>query len=140
MREVASIPIFGMGDYEMGRGIVGGPLMQTQKLGAQGAEVALRILKGEKPSAIKTTDVVFGSPVYDWRELRHWNISESRLPPNSIVQFREPNVWERYRWQIVGIAAILLAQAAVIAALVVERGRRRAAEQELANVCSKYCT
>jgi hypothetical protein len=130
MREVASIPIFGMGDYKMGRGIVGGPL-QTQKLGAQGAEVALRILKGEKPSAIKTSDVVFVSPVYDWRELRHWNISESRLPPNSIVQFREPNVWELYRWQIVGIAAILLAQAAVIAGLVIERRRRRAAEQEL---------
>jgi hypothetical protein len=66
--------------------------------------------------------------VYDWRELRHWNISESRLPPNSIVQFREPNVWELY---IVGIAAILLAQAAVIAGLVIERRRRRAAEQEL---------
>jgi hypothetical protein len=97
-------------------------------LGAQGAEVALRILKGEKPSAIKTSDVVFVSPVYDWRELRHWNISESRLPPNSIVQFREPNVWELY---IVGIAAILLAQAAVIAGLVIERRRRRAAEQEL---------
>jgi hypothetical protein len=72
--------------------------------------------------------VVFVSPVYDWRELRHWNISESRLPPNSIVQFREPNVWELY---IVGIAAILLAQAAVIAGLVIERRRRRAAEQEL---------
>ena len=131
MREVASIPIFGMGDYEMGRGIVGGPLMQTQKLGAQGAEVALRILKGEKPSAIKTTDVVFGSPVYDWRELRHWNISESRLPPNSIMQFREPNVWEQYRWQIITLAVILFVQTAVIAALIAERRRRRAAELEL---------
>ena len=30
MREVANVPIFGMGDFEMGRGIVGGPLMQTQ--------------------------------------------------------------------------------------------------------------
>jgi len=130
MREVASVPIFGIGDYEIGRGIVGGPLMQTKKLGAQGAEVALRILKGEKPSAIKTPDVVFGSPVYDWRELHHWNISESRLPPNSIVQFREPNVWEEYRWQIITLAAVLLAQAAVIAGLIVERRRRRIAEAQ----------
>ena len=59
MREVASVPIFGVGDYEIGRGIVGGPLTQTQKLGAQGAEVALRILNGEKPSAIGSPDVVF---------------------------------------------------------------------------------
>jgi len=130
MREIASVPIFGIGDYEIGRGIVGGPLMQTQKLGEQGAEVALRILKGEKPSAVKTPDVVFGSPVYDWRELHRWNISESRLPSGSIVQFREPNVWEQYRWQIITLAAVLLAQAAVIAGLVVERRRRRIAEAQ----------
>ena len=128
MREIASIPIFGMGDYEMGGGIVGGPLMQTRKLGAEGADVALRILKGEKPSAIKTPDVVFGSPVFDWRELSHWNISERRLPPDSIVQFRRPSVWQRYRWQIITLTTVLLAQAAVIAGLVVERRRRRIAE------------
>src|SRR5580692_8770579 len=47
MREVAVVPIFGMGDYELGRGIVGGPLMQTSVLGREAAEVALRILKGD---------------------------------------------------------------------------------------------
>src|SRR5262245_66542138 len=52
MRAVASVPMFGMGDYEMGRGIVGGPLMQMQKLGGQEAEVALRILQGDNTSAI----------------------------------------------------------------------------------------
>ena len=51
MREVSAVPIFGMGDYQMGRGIVGGPLMQTKALGLQGADAALRILKGEKPTA-----------------------------------------------------------------------------------------
>jgi len=35
MREVAVVPIFGMGDYELGRGIVGGPLMQTSVLALQ---------------------------------------------------------------------------------------------------------
>src|SRR5262249_12878956 len=33
MREVASVPIFGLADFEMGRGIVGGPLLQTRKIG-----------------------------------------------------------------------------------------------------------
>ena len=110
MREVASVPLFGMGDYEMGRGIVGGPLMQIQRLGLQGAEVALRILKGENPSAIKPPSVVFGAPQYDWRELRRWNIAESNLPGDSIVQFREPSVWERYRWHLTAVAAVLLAK------------------------------
>jgi len=128
MREVAAVPVFGMGDYEMGRGIVGGPLMQIQALGLQAAEVALRLFKGEKAATIKSPYVLFGSPVYDWRELRRWDISESRLPNGSVVQFREPGVWERYRLQIATVAGILFAQAAVIAALFLERRRRKAAE------------
>ena len=47
------------------------------------------------------------------------------------MQFREPSGWERYRWHVTAVAAILLAQAAVIAGLVLERRRRRIAELEL---------
>jgi signal transduction histidine kinase len=129
-REVATAPIFGMGDYELGRGIVGGPLMQTQALGQQAAEVALRILKGETPSRINPPSVVFGAPMYDWRELRRWGISEDRLPPSSVVHFREPTAWQQYRWQMIAVALVLLFQATLITGLLVERHRRLAAEME----------
>ena len=131
MREVANVPIFGMGDFELGRGIVGGPLMQTQTLGQQAAEVGLRILKGEKPRTINSPYVQFGTPVYDWRELQRWGINESRLPPGSAVQFRQPTMWEQYRWQIIAIAATLFVQAAVISWLYFERRQRHVAESEL---------
>jgi C4-dicarboxylate-specific signal transduction histidine kinase len=131
MREVATVPIFGMGDYELGRGIVGGPLMQTRVLGKQGTDVALRIFKGEAPSSIKSPDVLFGAPAYDARELRKWGISESRLPLESIVQYREAGIWTQYRWQILTIGLILWAQAAGIIWLYVERHRRQRAEVEL---------
>jgi signal transduction histidine kinase len=132
MRERTAVPIFGMGDYELGRGIVGGPLMQTQLLGAEAAGVGLRILKGETPGAINPPSVLFGAPVYDWRELRRWGISEARLPPGSIVQYREPTVWEQYRWQIMLIAAILLAQTFLIVYVFIQSRGRRAAEAEVA--------
>ena len=48
MREVSAVPIFGMGDYQMGRGIVGGPLMQTKALGLQGADAALANTEGRE--------------------------------------------------------------------------------------------
>src|SRR5215831_11097134 len=131
MREVASVPIFGIGDYELGRGIVGGPLMQTQAVGQRAAEVGLRILKGETPSGINPPSVVFGTSMYDWRELQRWGISEARLPPGSIVQFREPMVWEQYRWQMILIAATILAQTLLIAYVLFQNRRRRAAEISL---------
>ena len=132
LREVSAVPVFAMGDYEFGRGIIGGPLMQTQALGQEAAAVALRILKGETPGAIDPPPVVFGAPMYDWRELRRWNISESRLPPDAIVQFREPSAWEQYRWQIALIAAVLAAQTFLIVYVLIQSRRRRAAEAEAA--------
>ena len=130
LRQVSAAPVFGMGDYELGRGIVGGPLMQTQKLGQQGAAVALRIMNGETPSSINPSSILFGAPLYDWRELQRWNISESRLPPDSIVQFREPTAAERYRWLIIIVAAALIAQSCLITYVLFQNRRRRAAEAE----------
>jgi hypothetical protein len=50
-------------------------------------------------------------PIYDWRELRRWGISEARLPPGSIVKFRQPTLWEQYRGTIIGALAIMAVQA-----------------------------
>ena len=128
LREASAVPVFGMGDYELGRGIIGGPLMQTQALGQQAAAVALRILKGERPRSINPPPVLFGAPMYDWRELRRWGISEDRLPAGGIVQFRGPTLWQQYRWLILLVAGTLVAQTLVIGYVLVQNRRRRAAE------------
>jgi signal transduction histidine kinase len=130
MRQTATAPIFGMGDYELGRGIVGGPLMQTGALGRQAAEVALRILRGEtRGENLVSPAVTFGAPVYDWRELQRLGIDEARLPASSIVQFRQRPVWEQYRLEILSALALVLFQAALITGLLLERrARMRAAE------------
>jgi signal transduction histidine kinase len=52
------------------------------------------------------------------------------LPPNSEVLFREPTLWESYRWQMQLLAAVILVQAGLIAGLLHERRRRRGAEVE----------
>ena len=132
LREVANAPIFGFGDYEMGYGIVGGPLNPTDALGRRAAGVAVRILKGETPSDIKTPPMKFGAPIYDWRELKRWNISEALLPPDSIIRFRQPTLWEQYSWQIGLVAGVLLAQTGLIVYGFIQNRRRRMAEESLA--------
>jgi signal transduction histidine kinase len=67
-------------------------------------------------------------PVFDWRQLQRWNVSEDRLPPGSEIRFREPWVWEQYRLQILGICAVILAQAVLITWLLYEHRRRRRSE------------
>ena len=68
--------------------------------------------------------------MFDWRELKRWNISEAKLPPTSEIRFRQPGPWEQYRWQISGISAIILLLITLIGLLLLERHRRAAAEAE----------
>lgn len=130
LHDVANAPMFTHSDAFFGQGIVGGPLSIVASVGRQAASVAVRILAGESPAAIKTPPMEFGTPKYDWRELQRWNISESRLPAGSEIYFRVPGPWELYRWQIsAGVAALLL-QAAIITWLFLEHRRRNLAEAE----------
>lgn len=131
MRKVAAAPIFGSGDFELGRGIVGGRLLQAQRLGQEAAAVALRVLNGESPASIEPRTVAMGTPTYDWRELQRWGIREAVLPSGSVVQFREPPVWRQYLWQSISVIAVVLAQALLIGVLLHHRRRLRRAELDV---------
>jgi hypothetical protein len=130
LREVTNAPIFGYIDTNFGHGIVGGPHLSAADIGRQAASVAVRILGGETPGNIKTPPIGLQAPAYDWRELERWNIREDRLPPDSIVQFREPTAWQRYRWPLSALFAALSIQGALIAWLLFERRGRRVAQLE----------
>jgi signal transduction histidine kinase len=128
LHAVANAPIFSYDESFFGSGIVGGPLLLVADSSRQAAAVAVRVLGGEKPGEITTPPVQFGSPVFDWREMQRWGISESSLPAGSEIMFREPTVWQRYSWQIALITAVLLVQAGLISGLLHQRSRRRLAE------------
>ena len=127
----ANAPIFGLFDSQLGRGILGGPLYPTQEVSRESVRLALRILEGESPGSMQPLSLGPGTPVYDWRELNRWGISERSLPPDSTVQFRPASVWDEYKWWIVTALIIIAIQAAMIADLLLERARRRRAQTEL---------
>jgi signal transduction histidine kinase len=125
---VANAPIFSYDQTYFNGEIVGGPMFSPTEGAKPTAAVAVRMLGGEKADSIKVPVISFSTPKYDWRQLQRWNISESRLPPGSEILFREQSVWERYRWQIALVAAVMLAQAGLISAMLQERRRRQLAE------------
>ena len=47
------------------------------------AEVAVRILGGEKAGDIRLAPTEYAAPKFDWRQLQRWGISEQLLPPGS---------------------------------------------------------
>jgi signal transduction histidine kinase len=128
---IANAPTYCWVDSAMDLGIVGGSLrsqaVQVEALGA----LALRVLRGESADAIPVASADFNVAQVDWRQLRRWNISEARVPEGTRVLFREPTVWDRYRYYILGALALMLAQTTLIGTLLVQRLRLRQAEAHL---------
>ena len=129
--EVANRPIVVDAETNMGHGGAGGLVTTPVPVGEAAARLALRILDGEDASKIPVTTGDFTRPVFDWRQLQRFGISESRLPPGSEIRFRSPSVWEQYRWYIIGALAIIAVQALLIVGLLLQRARRRRHEAEL---------
>ena len=134
LHAAANAPLFGVFASNVDRGVVGGRLVSDQELGRSAARVAIRVLHGESPGTIKTPPLSPGAPVYNWKELRRWNISEASLPPGSLVRFREPTVWDRYRSYLLAGASVLVLQSVFIAGFIWQRFHRRRAERESASL------
>ena len=92
----STAPVFGISDTYLGRGIVGGFVVSVEAQGKIAARDALEILAGKAPQDIP---IVHGPSFYqfDWRELRRWNLDQSKLPAGSTVLFRQPTLWERHK-------------------------------------------
>jgi PAS domain S-box-containing protein len=131
LAHVSNAPIYGPYETYVGRGIVGGYVYSFEAAAVKFAEVALRTLRGEPP---ESSPIVHDASVYmfDWRQLRRWGIDERRLPPASVVRFRELTVWDSYGWYIIGGVAALVAQAGLIVGLLVSRAQLRRAQGALA--------
>ncbi len=127
----AAAPIFGLLDVTLGHGITGGSLISFEHIGAKAGELILDILRGA-PSAQHLNHALETPPVpmFDWRQLRRWRLSESALPEGSIVVNREFTWWD-WKYYIIAAVTFLLAQSGMILMLLAYRRRRRSAESSL---------
>jgi signal transduction histidine kinase len=127
----ANAPTFGWNALGMGHGLVGGTMNTPEVTARHLAALGLRVMRGERAQDIAVTEIDAAITQFDWRQLRRWNISEARLPPNSTILFREPGPWQLYRAYIIGGALLMTLQSALIAGLMVQRTRRRRTEVAL---------
>jgi signal transduction histidine kinase len=127
-------PIFTVHGIGVGRGMVGGRVIDYERLGRDLGSLALRALHGESLSGVAPRVADASASVLDARQLARFHVPERRIPPGADVQFREPSLWDRYRWQASTALAGFTLQAALIAGLLVERRRRARAQAMTAAV------
>ena len=140
LHSAANAPIFGLYESEHGKGVVGGPYSSQRMGGVHTATAALRALQGHTDIQPQIDIIGFDRPLYDWRELKRWSIDAGRLPPDSEIRFKPPSIWEEHRIAVTATTTALVLQAALITALLIQRGRRRRAEQEAQHLGGRILT
>ncbi len=131
LHAVAQAPINSIFNHQLGLGIVGGRLHQSDLVGKEAAQVAIRILHGEPASNFPPKLIEPLPPRYDWRELQRWNINEKLLPPGSTILYRRPTLWQQHRALIIGVLIVCGLQAMLIAGLLANLAKRHRAERSL---------
>jgi signal transduction histidine kinase len=127
----ANAPTFITSDDVLDYGAVGGDLIGCGDLGQEAVRLTLRVVGGERSSDIPFAE---SSPRYkflDARQLARWEIAESLVPAGTRVFHKVSTPWDKYRWQIIGAITLIGTQAALISFLLLQRKRRRLAEQAL---------
>jgi len=124
-------PTYSIFNYCFDRGCVGGSYPDSEEDGKRAGEIAARVLSGEKPENIPVEAGSASRAMVDWRQLRHWNIPESALPPGTVILYREPTLWESGRKYFLAGIAVIVVQALLIFGLFWQRARKRKAEAVL---------
>lgn len=140
LAQKSSVPIYGVFDSLLGRGVIGGSVASVETQGRLAGRLAVGILHGKRPEELPPVEP--GPPLLllDERQLRRFGIPASRVPARAEVRFQVPVNWREFgRYLLLGGAALII-QSAIIISLLVNRRRRIAAEQEARTLAGKILT
>ncbi|MFH0754758.1 MAG: ABC transporter substrate binding protein [Candidatus Omnitrophota bacterium] len=130
-------PVYGLWDFHLGYGIVGGMLTSGYAQGEAAGKIALRVLRGESAGVIP---VVMKSPnrfMFDYQQLKRFEINLSDLPEESLF-INEPvsfySVNKRLVWVV---SSGLLILSVVVVFLLFNIRLRKQAEVLLKKSCDE---
>ena len=115
---VTNRPIYSWFDTAMGRGIVGGSLIDLEANGVLFGNLIVRVVRGADPGTIPEITGDISKIEFDWAQLKRWGISMDKVPAGSAVINREFTVWEFYKWRIIGLISLMVLEAILIATLI----------------------
>ncbi|MBK6999802.1 MAG: PAS domain S-box protein [Rhodoferax sp.] len=127
--KAANAPVFGLYDFNLINGGMGGSVVSVNELGRKTAQTLLDLLHNKLVLSSPVTRIDMPViPMFDWGQIQRWGSDPARLSADSVFVNRVPTIWENYRNYLLGATVFIAAQSLLIAALLVNRRRRRAAE------------
>lgn len=135
----ANAPVFVYTSTGFGDGTIGGYILNFEKAGLIAGEAAIKILNGTDPVSIIASEKDYYEFIFDWRELKRWNLSNSELiPEESTVLFREVNFLEEYKWVFGAVLLFVVLQSLLIANLIRLNRNQKLMTKKIIETENKY--
>lgn len=131
LAQLANVPVFGMYNASMGKGILGGSVLHIERAAQQVAQMSMALLAGQAPAAPGALlPPAHPVPMYDWQQLQRWDADIGALPPQTVFVNRPPQLWIEHRVAVLSVGAVFVVLVGLLSALLLQRRRLRRAERE----------
>ena len=135
----AHVPVIILSDMGMGEGAFGGYMLSFTKSGLLTGNAAVDILNGKDPNSINITEADYSEYIFDYRELKRWNLENSELiPTESIILFKPNNPFDKYKWIVGAVLLFLVLQTLLIANLIRLNRNQKTLTKKMVETESKY--
>ncbi|MGD9215687.1 MAG: ATP-binding protein [Desulfobacteraceae bacterium] len=131
-------PIYTFHTQVLKHGTIGGKLLGGRHHGEKSAEMAIRILKGEKVSNIPIIDRSVAEYRFDYQQLKRFGIKSSSLPKESILVNTPFSFYEEYKGVVWTTIFAVLVLTTIIIVLNRNIAKRKRIEGTLRESEEKY--
>lgn len=129
--QASTAPTYSVYDYQLGKGLVGGYSASFADEGRAVADLAADMLEGKDLGPLPIRRPVPNAYRVDTRQLDRWGLSRANLPPDTIVMFEQPSLWQQHKWLILSAAGAFAIQSLLLAGVLFQSSRRKRAETML---------
>lgn len=133
IKEVSKVPIYGLWDFYLDYGIIGGLLTSAIAQGEAVSNMALKVLNGKD---VKTIPIIEKSPnryMFDYNELEKFNVDVSKHLDDYIVINEPSSVYKQFTKFIIIALIIIMILSTIVVILRANIKRRKKVELALSN-------
>lgn len=133
IRKIARVPIYGLWDFYLEYGIVGGFLTSAFSQAEAASKIVEQILGGKNPSTIPIVETSPNRYIFDYKELEAHKIDPTHLLKNYEVINKPFSLYEEYKRSIWLIISIFVAIVMIVLFLMQNVRIRKQSEMALKN-------
>jgi len=133
VRDISNVPIYGLWDFYLGKGIVGGLLTSATSQATEASKKVDKILKGMAPNQIPILTKSPNEYMFDFNELNRYKIKIDKYIKEYKIINKPFSFYEQYKILVWIILSVFFVLAVFFIFLILNIIKRRKSEIELKN-------